>query len=56
MDDIVSSLRVGFVTHTAKQWYDYYEEQKRLLATKATFVHPDWVTAMPEWIQPPRQP
>lgn len=56
MDDVAKALRVAFDTHTAGQWYEFYEAQKKLLADKATFVHPDWATAIPEWIKPPRQP
>lgn len=56
LDDVVKSLRVAFDTHTAGQWYQWYEEQKKTLADKATFVHPDWTTAIPEWIHPPKQP
>lgn len=56
LSDTVRSVRVGFITHTAKQWYEWYEAQKPLLQAKATFIHPDWVTAIPQWIQPPKQP
>jgi hypothetical protein len=56
VSDYVDALQVGFVTHTAGEFYKWYEAQKVALASKATFVHPDFVTAMPPWIQPPKQP
>ncbi len=56
MDDYVDAHQVGFVTHTAGDWFKWYEAQKPLLANKATFFHPDYVTAIPQWIQPPKLP
>jgi hypothetical protein len=54
--DYVDALQVGFVTHTSGDFYKWYEAQKVALADKATFVHPDHLTAMPPWIQPPKHP
>ena len=56
LDDFVDALQIGFVTHTAGEWYEWYEAQKPRLAGKATFVHPDYRDAIPDWIQLPKQP
>jgi hypothetical protein len=32
----------------------YYNDEKQRLANKATFVHPDYVHALPAWLNPPR--
>jgi hypothetical protein len=56
LDDYVDSLQVGFLTHTAGAWQEWFAAQKPSLADKATFVHPDYETAIPQWIQPPKRP
>jgi SpoU rRNA methylase family enzyme len=55
-DDYVDGLQVGFMTHSDKEWVDWYEAEKKRLAAKATFVHEDYRDAMPDWIQKPKQP
>lgn len=54
LDDYVDALQVGFVTHTSGDWNDWYEAQKAGLADKATFIDPDYATAIPPWIRPPK--
>lgn len=54
--DYVDALEVPFVTHKRRQWRDWYEAQKSALAPTATFVHPDYRTAIPPWIQLPKLP
>jgi hypothetical protein len=56
VNDYVDLLQVGFVHHGRKSLAEWYGEQQRLLADKATFVHPDYVTAMPPWIRPKKTP
>jgi len=54
--DTVDAVQVGFFTHTPGQWREWYAAEKPRLADKATFVHPDYVNAMPVWIRPKKQP
>jgi hypothetical protein len=54
LDDYVDALQVGFVTHTAGEWHDWYEAQKLVLADKASWIDPEFATAMPPWIRPPK--
>jgi len=56
LDDFVDTRQIGFVTHTAGEWYEWWIQQTGLLADKATFVHPDYHSAMPQWIRIPEQP
>lgn len=57
LSDAVDALQVGFTTHTPDVWREWYSNEKTRLADKATFVHPDYVHAMPPWIRiPPKQP
>jgi len=56
LDDFVDTRHVGFVTHTSGDWYQWWTAQTELLADKATFVHPDYRSAMPKWIRLPEQP
>jgi hypothetical protein len=51
INDRIDVLQVGCVTHTSREWRDFYEAEKQRLADKATFVHPDYVHAMPAWIR-----
>lgn len=54
--DHVDALQVGFVTHTAQQFQDWYLEQQRRLADTVTFFHPDYEHALPTWLRlPPRK-
>lgn len=54
--DMVDALQVGFVTHTAGEWASWYGAERERIATKVTYVHPDYRDAMPSWLQLPRQP
>ncbi len=56
LSEYVDALEVAFVTHTTPKWLEWYAAEKQRLASTATFVHPDYRTAMPEWIQLPKQP
>jgi hypothetical protein len=50
-DDYVDVLQVGFLTHTRKDWMTLFEGVKPTLGGKVTFVHPDYVHAMPPWLR-----
>lgn len=52
--DYVDTLQVGFITHTSKQWLLYWEETKKTLGDKVTFVHPDYRDDMPPWMKIPK--
>lgn len=54
--DWVDALEITFYTHTTGEWLGWYAVQKAALASTATFVHPDYRNAMPEWIQLPKLP
>ncbi|MBL8754861.1 MAG: hypothetical protein JNK15_16265 [Planctomycetes bacterium] len=54
LDDYCDALQVGFVTHTADQWRTFYDAQRLELAAKVTWVDPAWVSALPDWIKPPK--
>lgn len=54
-DDYVDGLQVAFFTHSDQEWLDWYDAQKKLLADKVTFVHPDYREAMPTWIRLPER-
>lgn len=56
MDDYIDALQVGFVTHNAAQYLEWYRSEQDRLADKATFVHPDYEHAMPSWLRVPRRP
>lgn len=56
LDDHVEALQVGFVTHTAGSWHEFYEAEKRRIADRCTFVHPDYRDSLPDWIRPPKTP
>lgn len=51
LSDRVDMLQVGCVTHTSREWADFYAAEKQRIAGKATFIHPDYVHAMPVWIR-----
>ena len=50
--DYVDALQVGFITHTAVEWQNYWTEKRKEIGAKVTFVHPDYRDDMPEWLQP----
>lgn len=56
LDDHVDALQVGFVTHDAGSWHEFFEAEKRRLADRCTFVHPDYRDSLPDWIRPPKTP
>lgn len=56
VDDYVDALQVGFATHSSDDWKLWLEDEKRRIATKVTYVHPDYREAMPSWLQLPRLP
>ena len=49
--DYVDVLQVGFLSHRDHEWRDFFDAEKARLADKATFVHPDYVHAMPAWLR-----
>lgn len=53
--DEAEVLYVGFYTHPTGEWLNYYAAERARLADKATFVHPDYLYAMPTWIQLPKK-
>ncbi|MEO6598171.1 MAG: hypothetical protein ABIP94_25790 [Planctomycetota bacterium] len=54
--DHVDALQVGFVTHSAAEWFRWFESEKERIATKVTFVHPEYRDAMPQWLVLPKLP
>lgn len=54
--DHVDVLQVAFVTHDADQWALWYDEEKRRITDKVTFVHPDYAHRLPPWLNPPKKP
>ncbi|MFK7740002.1 MAG: hypothetical protein AB8H80_06725 [Planctomycetota bacterium] len=54
ISDYVDALQVGFITHTSREWFAWWEEAKVGLGQKVTFVHPDYRDEMPEWVQLPK--
>jgi hypothetical protein len=53
--DYVDLLQVAFVHHSGKEWAEWCSAEKHRIADLATFVHPDYTTAMPEWIRQKKQ-
>ncbi len=53
MADYVDALQVGFITHTAREWQQYWTRKRAEIGARVTFVHPDYRDDMPEWLQPP---
>ncbi len=51
VQDYVDLLQVGFLTHESPAWIELYRAEQQRLADKATFVHPDYVHAMPPWLR-----
>jgi hypothetical protein len=56
LEDVVDALQVGFVTHTAGPWAEWLEAQKRAIADKVTFLHPDYHGVLPPWLRAPKMP
>lgn len=54
MADFVDALQVGFVTHTSKEWHDWWESQQQVIGDKVTFVHPDYRDDFPKWVKIPK--
>jgi len=54
MADYVDALQVGFITHTANQWQEYWTQKRQEIGKKVTFLHPDYRDDMPPWIQVPQ--
>lgn len=53
LDDLVDSVQVGFLTHTPGDWSTWLDLEKHRIASKVTYVHPDYREHLPEWIQLP---
>ncbi len=53
LDDIVDAVQVGFLTHTPGDWATWLDLEKQRIATKVTYVHPDYREALPEWVKLP---
>jgi hypothetical protein len=56
LDDYCKALQVGFVTHSAIEWRQWWETEQARIADKVTFVHPDYREALPTWLKPPKLP
>jgi hypothetical protein len=54
MADYVDALQVGFITHSAVEWQQYWRQKREEIGKKVTFLHPDYRDDMPDWIQPPQ--
>lgn len=52
----VDAVEVGFFTHDGATFRDWLAAEKARVADKLTFVHPDYVFALPDWIKPPQKP
>ncbi len=52
-DDLVDAVQVPFQTHDHPTFRKWLDEQQAALATKASFVHPDYRNAMPVWLELP---
>lgn len=49
--DLVDAYQVPFYTHDKVTFQTWWHEQKLALAGKLTYVHPDYVDALPTWLQ-----
>ena len=56
LDDSVDALQVAFYTHGGRDWSQWLDAEKLRVADKVTYVHPDYVHALPDWVHPPKQP
>ncbi|MCK5944454.1 MAG: hypothetical protein KAI24_20870 [Planctomycetes bacterium] len=54
MADYVDALQVGFLTHTALEWEQYWRAKRQEIGKQVTFVHPDYRDDMPDWIELPK--
>ncbi|MEY4672309.1 MAG: hypothetical protein RL148_93 [Planctomycetota bacterium] len=52
-DDLVDAVQVPFQTHDHPTFRKWLDEQQAALATKASFVHPEYRNAMPVWLKLP---
>jgi hypothetical protein len=50
--DLVNAYQVPFYTHGKREFDDWWAEQRRVLAGKLTYVHPDYADALPPWLKP----
>ncbi|MBM4060276.1 MAG: hypothetical protein FJ265_04135 [Planctomycetes bacterium] len=50
IDDQADAVQVGFLSHSTGDWATWLDVEKRRVAGKVTYVHPDHREAMPEWI------
>lgn len=50
--DLVDAYQVPFYTHDRKAFEAWWDEQKRTLAGKLGYVHPDYADALPAWLKP----
>jgi hypothetical protein len=56
LNDGVDLLQIFCVTHTQYEWHEFYKAEKQRLADKASFVNPEYVHAMPDWIRQEKKP
>lgn len=49
--DLVDAYQVPFYTHGKSEFDDWWADRKRELAGKLTYVHPDYVDALPPWLK-----
>ena len=52
----VDAVEVGFFTHRGAEFRDWLATEQARVADKLTFVHPDYVFALPDWIKPLQKP
>ncbi|HLQ38517.1 MAG TPA: hypothetical protein VK348_11990 [Planctomycetota bacterium] len=52
-DDYIEALQVVFYTHQKRPFQQWLQDAKTKVAGKVTFVHPDFRTAVPEWLKLP---
>lgn len=52
----VDAVEVGFFTHDGAGFRDWLAAERTRVAGKLTFVHPDYVFALPDWIKPLQKP
>lgn len=51
--DRCEAIQVGFLTHDAAAYARWLGELQQRLGDKATYVHPDYRAAMPQWLRLP---
>ena len=56
LDDSVDALQVAFFTHNGRDWTEWLAAEKLRVADTVTYVHPDYVHALPDWLHPPKHP